>query len=259
MKKLVVVFTLFVSLMFPLGVFANTLDELANKQKPQAEQNAPVDTGDEEGSLTDYLRNYKPITKDSMQRATTATNPIVSALGTLSGIILLLTATGIFVITALDLMYIAIPPVRSLLNPQMAGGGSPMGGMGMGMGMVGGGQPAEQGLRRRWVSDEAVACLQMSGANTSSPMGGGAMGGMGMSMGGYGGMGMGAPMGGQAQPAPKSVIFTYLKKRTFFIIIFAIASTLLMSSLLMNTGLNIAELVVKIINKFNGQIKGVQV
>lgn len=257
MKKLVVVFTLFVSLMFPIGVSANSLDELTNKQKPQAEQNIPVDTGDEEGSLADYLRNYKPITKDSMQRATTATNPIVSALGTLSGIILLLTATGIFVITALDLMYIAIPPVRSLLNPQMAGGGSPMGGMGMGMGMAGGGQPAEHGLRRRWVSDEAVACLQMSGANTGSPMGGGAMGGMGMSMGGYGGMGMG--MGGQAQPAPKSVIFTYLKKRTFFIIIFAIASTLLMSSLLMNTGLNIAELIVKILNKFNGQIKGVQV
>ena len=71
---------------------------------------------------------------------------------------------------------------------------------------------------------------------------------------GMGGMGMGMPQQ-QAAPMPiKSVIFEYLKKRVFFLIIFAIATIILMSSIFTDCGINLAELITKIMNKVNGQI-----
>ena len=90
-------------------------------------------------------------------------------------------------------------------------------------------------------------------------MAGGMMpGGMGMGS-PMGGMGMGAPMGG-GQPAPtKSVILMYLKKRAFFLIIFAVASIVLMSSIFTDCGINLAALLTKIMNRLNGSISNVQV
>lgn len=214
-------------------------------------------------SISDYLKGYNPVTQDNMEKAGTMASPVVNALGTASGFIIMLVSAGIFVVTALDLAYIGIPFLRPTLNPNYgagAQGGSPMGGMGMGMGMRGGmgmggmgggAQPAASG-RRCLVSDEAVACVQMAsqGAQGGSPMGGG-MGMMG------GGMGMG---GAQAQPAPtKSVIFAYLKKRTFFLIVFAVATVLLMSSIFTDCGLNLAQLGIRVMNKLNGSIANINV
>lgn len=210
-------------------------------------------------SISDYLKGYNPVTQDNMEKAGTMASPVVNALGTVSGFIIMLVSAGIFVVTALDLAYIGIPFLRPTLNPNYgagAQGGSPMGGMGMGMGMRGGmgmggaqAQPATSG-HRCLVSDEAVACVQMAsqGQAQGSPMGGG----MGM-----GGMGMG---GAQAQPtSTKSVIFTYLKKRTFFLIVFSVATVLLMSSIFTDCGLNLAELGIRVMNKLNGSISNINV
>ena len=212
-------------------------------------------------SISDYLKGYNPVTQDNMEKAGTMASPVVNALGTVSGFIIMLVSAGIFVVTALDLAYIGIPFLRPTLNPNYgagAQGGSPMGGMGMGMGMRGGmgmggmgggAQPAASG-RRCLVSDEAVACVQMAsqGQAQGSTMGGG----MGM-----GGMGMG---GAQAQPtSTKSVIFTYLKKRTFFLIVFSVATVLLMSSIFTDCGLNLAELGIRVMNKLNGSISNINV
>ena len=165
-------------------------------------------------SISDYLKGYNPVTQDNMEKAGTMASPIVNALGTLSGFIIMVVSAAIFVVTALDLAYIGLPFLRPTLNPNYgagAQGGSPMGGMGMGM-----------------------------------------RGGMGM-----GGMGMG---GAQAQPVPtKSVIFEYLKKRTFFIIIFAVATVLLMSSIFTDCGLNLAELGIRVMHKLNGSISNINV
>lgn len=66
-------------------------------------------------------------------------------------------------------------------------------------------------------------------------------------MGGMGGMG-----GAQPQPQnTRSVISTYLKKRVVFLVVFAIALTLLLSSLFTDCGLNLAKLLYKIVTKFN--------
>ena len=216
----------------PVCIYATDLDGLSSGSST----NSSTSHGSsDDTSISDYLKGYNPVTQDNMDKAGTMASPIVNALGTLSGFIIMLVSANIFVVTALDLAYIGIPFFRTTLNPNYgagAQGGSPMGGMGMGMG---GAQPAAPG-RRCWVSDEAVACVQMAlqgQAQGGSPMGGG-MGMMG------GGMGMG---GAQAQPMPtKSVILEYLKKRAFFLIIFAAATVLLLSSILTDCGLNLAEL-----------------
>lgn len=246
----------------PVCIYATDLDGLSSGSST----NSSTSHGSSDNtSLSDYLRGYNPVTQDNMDKAGKMASPIVNALGTLSGFIIMLVSAGIFVVTALDLAYIGIPFLRTTLNPNYcagAQGGSPMGGMGMGMGMrggmgmggmgMGGAQPAAPG-RKCWVSDEAVVCVQMASqgqAQGGSPMGGG-MGMMG------GGMGMG---GAQAQPMPtKSVILEYLKKRTFFLIIFAVATVLLMSSILTDCGLNLAELGISVINKLNGFIQNINV
>lgn len=238
---------------------------------------------DDGGAIGDYLHGYTPVTGENMQKAGEVASPIVSFIGTVSGFIVMVVSAAIFMVTALDLAYIGLPFMRGILNPQYAAagaaGGAPMGGMGgMGMGMrggmgmmggmgggmaAGGAQPGmEHGLRRKWVSDEAVYCVQTyaNPAGAQPAMGGamGGMGGMGMGMGGMGAMGgMG---GGAQQPMPmKSVILEYLKKRSFFLIVFAIATVILMSSVLTDCGLNLAALLTKVINGVSGRVSEVDI
>lgn len=80
---------------------------------------------------------------------------------------------------------------------------------------------------------------------------------MGMGM---GGMGMGGMQGGQQQQQnTKSAIFTYLKKRAIFLVIFALCSVILLSSVFTDCGINLALLGQKVMNKLNGQITEVDV
>ena len=256
-KKVALVLSMMCVIAFasPLCLSASNLNGMNSSDSTGGSSN-----GSDDSALSDYMRNYNPITQENMQKANVLASPIASFLGTVTGAIMIVVGAGIFFVTACDLCYIGLPFTRSLLNPQQAGGGGmPMGGMG-GMGSpMGGGAPAESGLRRKWVSDEAVAAVAMAG-------GGGAQGG-GIPMGGglgMGGMGMGAPMGGMpmgggAPQSTKSVIFEYLKKRIFFIVIFAVASIVLMSSILTDCGINIAELLLKILNKFSNNIGNTQI
>jgi hypothetical protein len=259
----------------PIGLYADNLDDLSKSSSTN--NNSSSSNSSNDSAISDYLQDYNPVTSENMQSASTYASPIVSFLGTLSGFIVMIASAGIFVVTALDLCYIGLPFTRSILNPQyQAGGqagGSPMGmGGGMGMGMRGGmgmgmqggmgggaqGGGAEYGLHRRWVSDEAVACVQN---NMPQAQAGGMPMGGGMGMGG--GMMGGGMMGGgmqQQQPQPtKSVIMEYLKKRSFFLIVFAIATVILMSSIFTNCGLNLAELITKIVQKFNTTVGQVNI
>lgn len=260
--NLVLLLLLLYTLTLGCTVFcANDLDAIrSGSSQSQASQNAGSNgTGDESfDSISDYMRNHDAVTSEDMAKAKKMTSPITKLIGTLIGIIMTITSTLIFLVTALDLMYIAVPFTRSFLNPagQVSGGigGMGMGGMGGmrggmgGMGaMGGGGQPAGT---KKWVSDEAVAALM-----ATQPQQGGGMGGMGMGMGGMGAMGGMNP--NQAPAGSKSVIGAYFKKRIVFIVIFAIASVILMSSLLTDCGLNLAELLYKIGAMFNGGISNV--
>ena len=261
-----------VCLMFgSTAVFATDIEQ-ANKQLQQTydnsvnsssatsttEQSSSVpDYG--QGSVSDYLKGYTPVTKGNMNKASSLASPIVNFIGMLIGLVCVITTAGVGLITALDLLYIAIPPVRGFLyeGAQQGGmaGGMP-GGMGMGMGNMRGGmgmggmgmggmQPQGGMHKIRWVSDEVVATVAMC-----QPQGQG--GGMGMGM-MAGGMGM---QGAQQNMSTKSTISVYLKKRIFFLVLFAVASIVLLSTVFTDCGINVAALVMKIMAKVNGSIGG---
>lgn len=260
--KLSVFFVLLVLCIMPCAsVYANDLDSLADGNSSSTEYSGSYSTDDSDSVITDYMHGYKYVNNEQMANAGKIASPITNFFGNVTGVIAILTVAAVGLITALDIAYIAIPPLRSILNPQaQATQGSPMGGMGLGgVGMVGGQsaqQAPEHGLRRRWVSDEAVQALtQASGqsAQASSPMGG-----MGL---GIGGVGYGGMNGGQqTQPvSTKSVISTYLKKRVCFLILFGVCMTLLLSSLFTDSGINLALLLQKVMIKINGMVNNVQV
>ena len=177
------------------------------------------------------------------------------------------TSAAIFLITALDLLYIGFPPMRSILYPagqSTPQGGMPMGGMGMGrMGMMGGGmamggmqgsQAMATGSSHRWVSDEAIAAVALSQpVAAQAPVMGGGMG-MGMA-----GMGMGMPMANQAPAGntTQSAITVYFKKRIVFIVVFGICAVVLLSSVLTDCGLNVGMLILKIIGKLSDSASSV--
>lgn len=212
----------------------NDMDGLTGGNTAQEQQ---VDQGGsrDAGALGDALQNYNPITDDNMNQAKALANPITNIIGNIIGAIVLLTASGIFLITALDLAYIAMPFTRPLLTS-----------------------------KHQLVSDEALAAVGGAGSGQQvggmgSPMGGGMgspMGGMGSPMGSPMGGGMGA---GQQKQSTKSVITTYFKKRVVFMVIFAVATVILTSSLLTGVGINLAALLTEIIEKLNGIINGVKV
>ena len=245
--------------MFLLGTtaFCTDLDSINQSQQGTTEgQDTNSGTGDEAyDSVSDMMRGYQAFDSDDMRKANEIVNPIRDIVGTGIGVILAITTLLVFVTTALDILYIAVPMTRSILYPggemANAGGGMGMGGgigMGMGMGMRGGMGMGMQGgstSTRKLISDEAVNAL----ASAGNQMAGG--NGMGQVQGGYGGV--------QQQEKPKSPISVYLRKRIFFLILLAITSTLLMSSLFLDCGLNIADLLYKIIDMLNGSLQNVQI
>lgn len=209
------------------------------------EESGSYDTG-----VADLFKNHRPMTPEQLEEASMNLSPVTDIIGSAMGIILVLVCSGIFLITALDLLYIGFPPVRGLLyrgaQDEMQGGGM-MGGYGGmrggygGMGGMSGG--AQRGLRFQIISDEAVQCSQLIGGSQQS-----AGGGM---PGGYGGMAMNTP---QNEMSNKSVVLVYFKKRVIFLVIFAICTVMLTSSLFIGTGVNLAQWLTNMVELFNESI-----
>lgn len=250
--KFTLAFLMMVMLMFSTTAFCTDLDTINNAQvqQEQGSEAGTSETDEAYNSIQDVMRGYNAVDQESMEKANQLASPLADIIGVLTGFIIAITTALIFLVTALDILYISVPFVRKFLNPEVAQGGMP-GGMGMRGGMGMGMQGNQGGGGHRWVSDEAVQALQAAGVADGGQAG--AMGGMN----GYGGMGaMGAQ---QQQPGGKSSVMTYLKKRAFFLIVFAITSTILMSSLLLDCGLNLADLLYKIISLFTDGISNVQI
>lgn len=211
----------------------NDMDGLTGGNTAQEQQVDQGSNSRDAGALGDALQNYNPITDDNMSQAQALANPITNIIGNIIGAIVLLTAAGIFLITALDLAYIAMPFTRPLLTS-----------------------------KHQLVSDEALAAV---GGASGGQQAGGIGSPMGSPMGGMGGMGspmgspMGGGMGGQQKQSTKSVITAYFKKRVVFMVIFAVATVILTSSILTGVGINLAALLTEIINKLNSIINGVKV
>lgn len=196
----------------------------------------------DDNGVADFFKNHQSMTSDQLNKASETISPITNIFGYLMGGIIALSSSAIFLITALDLLYISVPPIRGLLysggsQSQSMGMGGGYGNRGYGMGMQGS-QSTSKGSQ--WVSDEAVQCSALIGGGSSQSMG---MGGYGM----QGGM-------QQQQMGTKSVIMTYFKKRIFFVILFAICTIILTSSILLGTGVNIAQWGMKLIEILNNSI-----
>lgn len=246
------------TVLYVCPVFASeSLDDLSGQTQITNQQ--PT------SAVGDYLKGREAVTAENMREAQTYISPITNIIGTLIGIIMAFTSTAIFLITALDLLYIGFPPIRPLLYPAgTAVGGAPMGGMpGMGAmggmhgmrGMMGGGmamggmqgsQAMASGNSRRFISDEAIAAVALAQpASAQAPM--------------MGSMGMGA-MGAMQQPAlagGKSAIAEYFKKRVIFIIIFGACTVVLLSSILTDCGINVGMLVLKLVGKLSNSVTNV--
>lgn len=219
------------------SVFATDLDSLSGGTSTEA--TSGDNSGGEGNGLMDYMDNYNPITNENMQEANKLAGPLATVIGNITGVILIIVSALIFLVTALDLVYIAVPFSRRFLNPNLGTGMRAMGGMGMG---AQGAAPAAGG--HYWVSDEAIAAVNLAGGNQQAQPGMGAIG-------------MGNPMAGMAQTGPqaqptKSVICTYLKKRIVFVVIFVVCTIVLFSSALTDCGINLAQLLMKLMEKFNG-------
>lgn len=68
-------------------------------------------------SISDYLKGYNPVTQDNMEKAGTMASPIVNALGTLSGFIIMVVSAAIFVVTALGSRFGSYVPISSIHLP----------------------------------------------------------------------------------------------------------------------------------------------
>lgn len=207
--------------------------------------------------IADWLKDRKGVTSEQLDSASKAMSPVTTIIGYVTGGILILTIAGVFAITALDLLYIAIPPVRNILYKAGTDGtggftgGFGAGGYGRGMGgmaaMGAGGAAGGTKKPTQWVSDEAVACAALLGGSAQTANGGmPGMGGMGY--------GMGMQQQQQQQPTTRSVIAMYFRKRIFFMILLALCVIVLSSSALMDCGVNLAEWFLKIVDMINGNM-----
>lgn len=176
--------------------------------------------------IADFMKDYNPVTDAQMAESEKFAAPIIALVGNAIGFILILVVSGIVLVTALDLCYIGLPFTRSLLAPQQAGGTAGMNGMN---GMNGQSKP-----RLQLVSDEALTSVSTRG---SSGVGSSPTPGIGMT-------------NTVSQPqGVKSAILTYFKKRIIFLVFFAVAAIVLTSSILTNCGINIAYLLMGLIEK----------
>ena len=233
---------------------AEDMDGVAQgSQTQQSQQNQQQAGNDGDvGAIGDYMRGYTPVDDEDMAKANQMASPITNFIGSVIGVIVVLASTGIFLITALDLCYIGIPFTRHLLT-----------------------------MKYQLVSDEALACAPGAAAPQQSGGMNGQMGGMNSQMGGFGGgmnSGFGGGMNGgmngfgggmnsmggqmgaqQGQQSTKSCVVQYFKKRIVFIVVFTICTIILLSSAITGCGINLASLLLKILNKINGGIAGVSV
>lgn len=236
------------SLVEPIGVYALEDNVGQTMNNSQGNMNNGVDTRvpEEDREFANWIKNNRGFSSEQLQVASDTLSPITNVMGYIVGGIISLIFAGLFVITSLDLLYLTIPPIRNLLYKAGTDGtGAYTGGMGaggfgrMGMGTMGGVGGASGGTSKptQWISDEAVMCAALIGGSaqsTAGPMG---------------------PVGAQPQHVPmKSVIGTYFKKRIFFMILLVVSAIVLTSSILLGTGVNLAQWGIKIISIVNDYI-----
>ncbi len=217
-------------------------DENGRNPVQQFKDNLP--NNNDGSGITDYLNGYNPVDRDSMNRAQSVVSPLANVIKTVISVILVALPVILFLVSAVDMVYLTVPFSRSLLCPggqesmsSMSGG---MGGYGAG---YGGGYGSGMGAQmtgssgRKFISDDAEQALQEAQAASA----GAANSSMGMQA-GYGGM-------QEAKPAKsKSPLMIYMKKRVWMYIVFGLSLILLFSNVWLQWGAGLANWIVSLIS-----------
>lgn len=199
---------------------------------------------EDDKALGNFLGQHRGVTSDQLNSASEIASPVANAFGYIAAFIIALTASAIFLITALDILYIAVPFVRPFLytagtdgtGAMTAGryGGGPGGYGGYG-GYAQNTSSSSGGRRHQFISDEAVTCAALLGGSSRTEN-------------------IGAP-GQRSNETRGSVIKAYLVKRAGFMVLFVLCVVVLMSSALMGTGANLANFSIKVITAINNALK----
>ena len=199
---------------------------------------------EDDKALGNFLGQHRGVTSDQLNSASEIASPVTNAVGYIAAFIIALTASAIFLITALDILYIAVPFVRPFLytagtdgtGAMTAGryGGGPGGYGGYG-GYAQNTSSSSGGRRHQFISDEAVTCAALLGGSSRTEN-------------------IGAP-GQRSNETRGSVIKAYLIKRAGFMVLFVLCVVVLMSSALMGTGANLANFSIKVITAINNALK----
>lgn len=197
----------------PLSVLAGNLDGMSSGSTGSSSLNA------DDAAIGDIIRNHRGTTAEQMATANNALSPFTNFCGTVVGGAIALIYAGVFVITAADLLYISLPPLRPLLLKNQQGEGS---------------------KGRQLISDEALTIVANGGNGGGSSSGGDMMGG-----------GFGAQPQSSGSGKSCSKIVAYFKARFLFMIFLVITTMVLTSSVIMGTGVNLAEWGLKLLQSFN--------
>ena len=204
------------------------------------------------------------VTQKNMETGQRLGAPLWNLLGTGAGLIFSFIVAWQVFQTSIDLLYLYVPISRGFLAPNQD-------------------PQAQQGFfsSLTTISDDMQKAMELNGSNLNqNSMGAGGMqggmgmnrgmgmnggmgGGMGMGMGGgmgmnrgmgmgmQGGMGMSNPSMGNQPVNKKNTAITYFKNRALSLILLMICIGVLASSVLTDSGINLAELIMKVLNFFN--------
>lgn len=196
----------------PLSVLAGNLDGMESGGAGGSSLNA------DDAAIGDIIRNHRGMTAEQMATASDALSPFTNFCGTVVGGAVAIIYAGVFVVTAADLLYISLPPLRPLLLKNQQGEGSKL----------------------QLISDEALSIVANGGNGGGSSSGGDMMGG-----------GFGAQPQSSGSGKSSSKIVAYFKARFLFMIFLVITTMVLTSSVIMGTGVNLAEWGLKLLQSFN--------
>lgn len=208
-----------------------------NNNNSESEGNTSEDTG----SIADEMKGYKPVDEEDMQKAKESSSWLTDLTGVFISFIIIVTFALVFVITALDFLYIAVPFVRGFLYTAGTDGTGGLSGNNM--------SGSTSFMGKQWVSDEAVMVSAMLGgsAQANGHMSGGMPGMMGGGMMGGPAMGLGAQNASTQQKGGKSPIRVYIAKRVGFLIFLGVASVLLFTSAFTDFGINVGGMLLDVL------------
>lgn len=228
----------------------STKENTTNSAETNSGTTGDVNTGtrQRQGSdVSDTLKGFKPVTKEDMAKARQSSSWLTDIIGYAISILVILTFLGIGLITALDVLYMAFPPVRSFLYTAGTDGAGGMSGMNMsGNSSIGG---------RQWVSDEAVQVASMLGGSAQATGHAPEMG-MGMPMGMMGMPGAQSPQ--KQQGGGRVAIGVYLQKRVVFLFFLGLASVLLFTSAFTDFGINVGGMVLELLSMLIEKMSNIQ-